>query len=536
MVVRAAKLTPEVLISAPRHSAAVPSPDGKLALYTKSAYSFDTKKTTKELRVLNIESGESHTLDDGEVHDASWIPGTNQIIWIADSKKGNSDLIIYELDNKKSYKMDTIEAPFKDLRMAQLDDGIAITFSGWADYKGSLYNKEIADRPASTGQVYDNNNVRFWDTYRDPINRNVIWYSKMVKDKKEKWELAAPVHNALKGTDLESPFPYDPLNPNGGYDISSSGIIFSAFDPASDPINVISDVYFVPLKSFTEEKAPTPRKLVAPGSRGLATNAKLSACGKHALFLLGDQNRQWNTRLMFIPDITKSTTAIDLIKSANQPWDIIPSGAEWAKNGKEIYVTAATAGRTSLFSVSLTSGRDLAPRQLTDSGVVTGFHELGDSGRLLVSSTSMTDPMTWTILDSAAPSNTVPIFSASHYGSKLGISRSQVSEIYFEGGGDYCVQAWVVKPPNFDASKKYPLAFLMHGGPEAAWEDAWSVRWNPMVWAAQGYVCVLPNPSGSVGFGLDFIEAVYNSWGELPSEHNLLRRLTRQQVVVHMMI
>lgn len=73
----------------------------------------------------------------------------------------------------------------------------------------------------------------------------------------------------------------------------------------------------------------------------------------------------------------------------------------------------------------------------------------------------------------------------------------------------------MVFPTNFDKTKKYPLAFLIHGGPQGAWADSWSTRWNPKVWADQGYVVVAPNPTGSTGFGQDLTDAIANNWGEL---------------------
>jgi dipeptidyl aminopeptidase/acylaminoacyl peptidase len=75
------------------------------------------------------------------------------------------------------------------------------------------------------------------------------------------------------------------------------------------------------------------------------------------------------------------------------------------------------------------------------------------------------------------------------------------------------MQMWVLKPPGFDESKKWPVAYLVHGGPQGAWEDGWSYRWNPMLWAAQGYVVALPNPRGSTGFGQKFVDQISGDWG-----------------------
>ena len=75
------------------------------------------------------------------------------------------------------------------------------------------------------------------------------------------------------------------------------------------------------------------------------------------------------------------------------------------------------------------------------------------------------------------------------------------------------MQMWMLKPPGFDAKKKWPVAYLVHGGPQGAWEDGWSFRWNPQLWAAQGYVVAMPNPRGSTGFGQKFVDEITGDWG-----------------------
>jgi dipeptidyl aminopeptidase/acylaminoacyl peptidase len=79
--------------------------------------------------------------------------------------------------------------------------------------------------------------------------------------------------------------------------------------------------------------------------------------------------------------------------------------------------------------------------------------------------------------------------------------------------GERSMQMWLLKPPNFDPNKKYPCVYLVHGGPQGAWEDAWSFRWCAQIWAAQGYVIAMPNPRGSTGFGQKFVEEISGDWG-----------------------
>jgi dipeptidyl aminopeptidase/acylaminoacyl peptidase len=95
---------------------------------------------------------------------------------------------------------------------------------------------------------------------------------------------------------------------------------------------------------------------------------------------------------------------------------------------------------------------------------------------------------------------------------------SPLESFWFEGAHGDKVQGFLVKPPNFDASKKYPVKFLIHGGPQGAWGDDWSYRWNPELFAANGYVAVMINFHGSTGYGQKFIDAINGDWGGAPFE------------------
>ncbi len=83
----------------------------------------------------------------------------------------------------------------------------------------------------------------------------------------------------------------------------------------------------------------------------------------------------------------------------------------------------------------------------------------------------------------------------------------------YPGAAGKSVQAWVVKPPDFDPEKKYPLLVLVHGGPQGAWTDGWTYRWNAQVFASAGYVVFMPNPRGSTGFGQEFTDDINHDWG-----------------------
>jgi dipeptidyl aminopeptidase/acylaminoacyl peptidase len=98
------------------------------------------------------------------------------------------------------------------------------------------------------------------------------------------------------------------------------------------------------------------------------------------------------------------------------------------------------------------------------------------------------------------------------------VSMSALDPFWFKGAKGDKVQGFLVKPPNFDARKKYPVKFLIHGGPQGAWGDDWSYRWNPELFAANGYVVVMINFHGSTGYGQKFVESISGDWGGAPFE------------------
>ncbi len=93
------------------------------------------------------------------------------------------------------------------------------------------------------------------------------------------------------------------------------------------------------------------------------------------------------------------------------------------------------------------------------------------------------------------------------------VTMNKPQSVMVKGAGGTPMQMWIVTPPGFDAKQKWPLVYLVHGGPQGAWEDGWSYRWNPQLWAAQGYVVALPNPRGSTGFGQQYVDEISGDWG-----------------------
>jgi dipeptidyl aminopeptidase/acylaminoacyl peptidase len=96
------------------------------------------------------------------------------------------------------------------------------------------------------------------------------------------------------------------------------------------------------------------------------------------------------------------------------------------------------------------------------------------------------------------------------------VDMQPVEPFWFAGAGGTKVQGFLLKPPKFTKEKKYPVKFLIHGGPQGQWGDEWSYRWNAELFAADGYVVIMVNPRGSTGYGQTFVDGVNKDWGGKP--------------------
>lgn len=514
-----------VLLSAPRRSAAVPNPDGTLALYTVATYSFESHKKTAEIKVLNIKNGQSNLVtNDENASEPNWLGHRNELVWLKEGEKGATQLIHGDADDiGNTYVVGVVPGPISDVKLKVLGDGkVVLAVVGKTRPDGSLYNPQFEPKKYSSARVYDSVMVRHWDKYETP-NRNSIWYGSLQK-LNGRFTLST-LTNALKNTHLESPIPA--FGGTDHFDIASTGIVFVAKDPTLNPAtNTKSNCYYLSISNFSAPPSAKPQKFEVKGLEGASSGPVISPNGVSAIFLQMKQNgyESDKNRIIIIPHIREPSIIIEVLESNDGKglWDRSPSAVSWSQDGKSLYLQAEEHGKGLLFHLDVPATLldfNKLPRLLTNSGYVSDVKPLSaDTSSLLVSGSNFVDNSFYTLIDPSKPSDATVISSNSRNGTSFGLFREQVSDIWFKGSGDYKVHAWVVKPSNFTKGKKYPLAYLIHGGPQGAWGDQWSTRWNPAVFAEQGYVVITPNPTGSTGYGQAFCDAIRKSWGGLPYE------------------
>ncbi|MDB5962416.1 MAG: peptidase, partial [Massilia sp.] len=190
-------------------------------------------------------------------------------------------------------------------------------------------------------------------------------------------------------------------------------------------------------------------------------------------------------------------------------WDRSVSDFRWAPDGKTLLANADDVGQHRLFSIDAASGKVTA---LTDKGYVGGFDAAG--ANIVISQASLTGgaQLYRRLGDAWAPLTNLNAKALAD------VRFGEFEQFSFKGAKGETVYGHVMKPWNAQAGVKYPVAFLVHGGPQGSFGNSWSYRWNPQTYAGAGYAAVFIDFHGSTGYGQKFTDAISGDWGGAPLE------------------
>ena len=452
-------------------------------MYTVSTYSFVSHSGTTEIRVLDIATGQSRLITNEEgTSSPNWLVGRD-ILWLR-TDKNSTKLVVGNADDVgNSYDAATVPAEVSDIKVKRLGDKkVAIALVAKAKPDGSLFSPQEEATPRSTARLYDNTFVRHWDTYVAP-NKNAIWHA--ILEQKSREYAMGELTNILKGSKLESPIPtFGGLD---NFDLASTGICFVAKDPDLNPaFNTRSNFYYVSIKYGSNSlEYSRPVKSQVKNYEGASTSPAFSPDGESAVYLqMRENGYESDKNHLFIVDVEDPDEALELMPTDGGEglWDRNPQSVSFGSESLTLLLTAEDEGKVKLYKLALPGNPRPStnlPEALTSQGQVTGYHVLGEkTSKVLLSSTSFVDGSYYSTVDigGSTPRHHI-VSSSSQNGSLFHLSWEQISEIWFDGQEDYKVHAWVITPSAFDPEEQYPLAYIIHGGPQGSWEDGWSTRW-----------------------------------------------------------
>jgi dipeptidyl aminopeptidase/acylaminoacyl peptidase len=280
----------------------------------------------------------------------------------------------------------------------------------------------------------------------------------------------------------------------------SMELAFVMNSDAEPAVSTNSDIYTVSLAGGESKKITT--------GLGADETPLYSPDGKYMAFRSqarpGYESDRW--RLMVLERASGRTTNL------TEVLDRWVGSITWSPDSSRIFFTVEDRGRTNLQMIPVTGGGS--------RNIITGPSSLDD-----VQFTSDGRTMIYTEESGSRPSEIFRATSSGGTGVALThlndallsrVTLTPLEETYVESTDQTRIQSFIVKPPGFNESRKYPVLFLIHGGPQGAWGESWTYRWNAQVFAGAGYLVVMPNPRGSVGYGQKFIDQINADWGGKP--------------------
>jgi dipeptidyl aminopeptidase/acylaminoacyl peptidase len=462
------------------------SPDGKRVALTIGDVNFDANKIVTHIYVVPLEGGNIKQLTTGDQSATSprWSPDGKRIayttggqIWLMDS----------DGDNKNQVTKISTEAAAP----VWSPDGqwFAFTSDVYPDCSDDDCNKkrdEQAEKSKVKAHITNRLLFRHWNEWRDVKRTHVFVVSSKGGTAREltPGDFDSPPYAAATGVD----YAFSP---------DSRELAYLRNPDKVEAISTNSDIYVVPIIGG-------PAKNITARNRGYDAGPVYTRDGKYIVYrsqaTAGFEADRW--RLMVYNRTTGAST--EITRGFDQQVDEVALSPD----GNYVYFTAGERGHEPVFRVPFGGAE---PQQMVPDVFATNLQLTPDGKSLVFASSSMTSPAE--VYRANADGSGVTALTSVNKEWLARLNLRSPEEVEWTGALSKKIHGFVVKPANFDPSKKYPLLVLIHGGPQSAWNDSWSYRWNPEIFADAGYVVFAPNPRGSTGYGQQFVNEISADWG-----------------------
>ena len=495
-------LQPRELVSMDRFSSPLLTPDGKTLVYARRVVDFDANKATTALWAQdtgNAAAKPRRLTPDGWNVNSPEISADGKRVYFLSSKNGSSQL--YYVPTAGGAPVQATALPLDVGSFLLSPDGkrVAVSLETYpacaADLACNAKHGENKDLPKTSGVVFDRMFVRHWDAWNEgKLNRL------FVADLSGKPAATA----TLVGANVTGDVPSRPFGDatEFGWSPDGTSIVFSARNAdREEPWSTNFDLYLVPADGSADA-----RNLTAD-NKAWDTGGVFSADGRTLYY-----------RAMKRPGFEAdrfALMAMDVASGAKREiaakWDRSADGIALSNDGRTIYTTAQDMGEHPLFAVDVASG---AVSKVVGDGSISSFDIENGVLAFARSTIKSGDQLFTGGLGGQGVRSVTPDASG-----LLGDVRfGDYEQFDFKGWNGDTVRGYVVKPWNYEEGKTYPVAFLIHGGPQGSFGNGWSYRWNPQTYAGQGYAVVMIDFHGSVGYGQAFTDAISQHWGDRPLE------------------
>ncbi len=470
------------------------SPDGQWIAFVVRTTDLEANRGRTDLWLVSSDGTSLRQLTSHPDSDSSprWAPDSRTIRFLS-SRSGSSQVWRIAIDGGEARQV--TDEPLDAGNLIASPDGryVGFTMEVFPDGATARATKERLDaieQRKATGRLYERLFVRHWDRWSD--GRRSHLFVKAID--------GGPAVDVMAGMDADTP-----SIPFGGpeemtFTPDGRGVVFSAKDVGREEAwSTDFDLYYSPV-----DGSQSPKCLTAE-NQAWDTQPVFSPDGRTLAYLAmsrpGYESDQFRIVLRDWPGGSKRVLA--------PQWDRSPSSICFSADGRTLYASAANLGQHSLFAIDVASG---SVETVVRDGHVHALSVAGE--RIVYALSAMQSPAE---LYSVAPDGAGARKLTDINGAKVAAAKMGDFEQYtFAGWNGETVYAYVVKPVDFDPARKYPVAFLIHGGPQGSFGNVFHYRWNPQAYAGAGYAAVMVDFHGSTGYGQAFCDSIQGDWGGKP--------------------
>ena len=478
------------------------SPTGDRIAFTVRTTDFEANRGRLDLWTVSVQGGDAAPLTSNQAADSNprWSPDGKSLFFLS-TRSGSSQVWRIPVPGSDKDAVQVTDLPLDVSNLAVSPDGSRIAFSleVFPDCQDLACTKQRLDqkeRSKASAMIFEEGFVRHWDAWSEG-RRNHLFVAALDAGK-----AGTPV-DVTKGLLGDAP-----SRPFGGteeiaFTLDGRSLVFAlrlaGEKNREEPWSTNFDLYEVPV-----DGSAAPRNLTA-SNPAWDTQPAFSPDGKTLAYLAmrrpGFEADRFRIMVRDLPSGKDRVLAEEWDRSAN---DLL-----FSRDGKTLYVTAGDVGQVPLFAIDVASGK---VRKLVAEGSTHSPTLVGD--RIAFGLDTLTMPVELHTVK--ADGSGLARITGLNQERVVDIQFGQAEHFHFEGAGGDTVYGWAVKPAGFQEGKKYPLAFVIHGGPQGSMHNEFHYRWNLQAYAGAGYAVVAVDFHGSTGYGQAFTDAIRNNWGDGP--------------------
>ena len=477
------------------------SPDGHYVAYVQSETDMDANRRRTDLWLLDLTAKDPtpRRLTQNPANDTSprW-SSDSQSIYFLSTRSGTAQVWRLQLAGGEATQVTDYPREIGSLEVAPSGSRIAVSievFVDCADLQCTKDRFDAKEKQKATGRAYDHVFIRHWDAWSDGTRSHLFVATVGVDGK-----ASTPI-DVSKG--LDGDVPSKPFGGDEEYTFTpdGSGVVFAArVAGRAEPWSTNFDLYQSPV-----DGSAAPKNLTA-------------------------DNKAWDTQPVFLKNGDLAYLAMDrpgfesdrfhvVLRDAHtgatrpltQSWDRSVTRLGVTADGKKLLATTDDVGQEALYAIDVPSG---TPHKIVGTGAVSDYSATNAS--VVYALASLGGPADLYV--SRLGSGTARRLTSVNNDVLGQRAMSEYEQFSFKGWNNETVYGFVMKPYGFTAGQRYPTAFVVHGGPQSSFSNAWSYRWNPQVFAAQGYGVVFIDFHGSPGYGQAFTDSISKDWGGKPLE------------------